>query len=71
MKNNLLGKFQCFHCKHIFKIPAHKKPSLYDDIECPNCSLVEFRQHYKCHEDYEFKHPLGWPYDDPTIDYDC
>lgn len=71
MTSNLLGKLQCFHCGYIFDIPNCKNPNFYDRIKCKGCGEVEHRQNYKCHSSYEFKHPLGWPYDDPTIDYDC
>jgi hypothetical protein len=71
MTSNLLGKLQCFHCECIFDIPMYKSPSSFDYIECPQCKISERRQNYRCHENYEFKHPLGWPYNDPTIPYDC
>lgn len=60
----------CYHCHYNFTAPV-EAASLYDFVVCPHCGETEQRQHYKCDDEDPLRHPLGWPYDDPTIPYDC
>jgi hypothetical protein len=67
---NLVGRLVCYHCWFSFPIPTKTdKNSLL--VECPNCKSRERRDQYKCDEKDPLRHPLGWPYDDPTVPYDC
>jgi predicted RNA-binding Zn-ribbon protein involved in translation (DUF1610 family) len=67
---DLRRRIMCYHCWHSFPTPP-EATRIYDDVKCPNCGQEEMRQHHKCHESDPLRHPLGWPYDDPTIPYDC
>lgn len=71
-----LGEVGCFGCRNIFAAPvaegwhANKFPTL-QRIKCPHCGTDRARENYRCHPMDPGKHPLGWPYDDWTIPYDC
>ena len=67
---NLAGRIMCYHCWHSFLSPP-KATHRYNSVECLNCGEVEMREQYKCAENDPLRHSLGWPYDDPTVPYDC
>lgn len=66
---NLMGRLMCYRCHYSF--PAPKVKHGYVDVKCPNCNSEDEYQHHKCHYLDPNRNPLGWPYDDPTIPYDC
>ena len=59
----------CYHCAHEFDVPAGLE-GRFARIRCPACRKQEQHQHYRCHDQDPGKHPLGWPYSDPTVPYD-
>ena len=67
---DLTGRLMCYHCRHSFLIPKNAT-SRWTRVKCRNCGKVEDREHFRTHEDDPLKNSLGWPYDDPTVDYDC
>lgn len=67
---SLIGRLMCYHCRHSFRVPAHATKR-YTRVKCPHCGEVEPRDQYKAHFTDPLRHPLGWPYDDPTVAYDC
>jgi hypothetical protein len=70
MAGDLKGKLMCYYCRHVFPIPENAV-TRFTDVTCPKCSFVDMRQHFKADESDPLRHPLGWPYDDPTVPYDC
>lgn len=67
---DMTGRVMCYNCRHTFPAPQHAK-TRHDDVRCEHCGIVSERQHFKSADDDPLRHPLGWPYDDPTIPYDC
>ncbi len=67
---DLSGRLMCYHCRHSFPAPL-KATHRYDEVQCLNCGEEEMREHYRCADNDPLRHPLGWPYDDPTFPYDC
>lgn len=67
---NLKGRLMCYRCRHSFPAPDNVI-SRFWDVTCPQCGRVDMYQHHKCDASDPLRHPLGWPYDDPTVPYDC
>ncbi len=65
------GEVGCYHChrRHTPFSPPLEHPR-NQEITCPHCGKTERRDQYRCHPDDPGRNPLGWPYDDPTVDYD-
>lgn len=68
-KEDLTGRLMCYRCRHSF--PAPKVNHRGEEVECPNCKSKDRYDQHKCDPNDPFSHSLGWPYDDPTIPYDC
>lgn len=66
---NLMGRLMCYRCHYSFSAPKVEHQYVY--IRCPNCNSEDEYRHHKCHYLDTNQHPLGWPYDDPTIECDC
>jgi ribosomal protein S27E len=67
---SMVGRLMCYWCRHSFDIPYAASRSS-SEVTCPHCGATENRDQYMCDERDPLRHPLGWPYDDPTVDYDC
>lgn len=70
-----LGELGCYRCGEVFlpKLQADLPEAWirFRDVKCPGCGRSEPYQEHLAHPSDPNKNPLGWPYDDPTIAYDC
>jgi hypothetical protein len=66
---DLKGRMMCYRCYYSFPAPIDKL--MAQDVKCPNCKTVDAYYQHKCHESDPNRHSAGWPYDDPTVPYDC
>ena len=67
--DDLTNRLMCYRCRYSFPKP----PVCYrsDKVTCPNCHEVDDYDQHKCAPTDPLRQPLGWPYDDPTVPYDC
>lgn len=68
---SLAGGLMCYHCRYVFPIPENARTTSYVQVTCPHCNSTEHRDQFKAAKTDPYRHPLGWPYDDPTVGYDC
>jgi hypothetical protein len=68
--DKLDGKLMCYYCRHEFPIPETAN-WYHAQVVCPNCSRSNTRDHFRASPNDPLRNRLGWPYDDPTVPYDC
>lgn len=69
-QNIQIGKAGCYECYHVFDLPqndAQQGGATF--MKCPNCKWSHPRYEFKRH--YTDPHYREWPYDDPTVPFDC
>lgn len=65
----LPGQLMCYRCRTVLTAPPDAKS--YTRVTCTGCGAEDAYEQHRCHPDDPLRNKLGWPYDDPTVPYDC